>query len=130
MFRELLILGLAYEPRTEEKKKIEQLSELLKNHGIDIHLNHSVDDDGRTWDGLVIKYDTKKIKRGAGRKSHLVKNHNGKAMRFSDVLKLREELGDDEVLFAELNISRATFFRKLKECKEFVADDPGYDPYF
>lgn len=92
----------------EELKKIEIFNSLFAKHGVYLEV--------RDLKGKYIKidFDTKKNKRGAGRKQKFVSG--------SYTLKEVEEMlktSSAEEVANELGVSRATFFRKLKKSREW-----------
>ena len=98
----------------------DEIKKLLEQHGVFINFdtdNHNV---------LSIFVNESELKRNAGRKAKLEYTENG-ILRLSEIEKMQETMTDTEII-SQLNMSRATFYRRLKKAK--ANKKPNYDPLF
>lgn len=114
-----LLLMLAYEPDDQEKEKVAELNELLKDLGVSFKLQQT----GRNKDNsIVIYYDTEKMeqktKRNAGAKRKYLGYHEAAAIRE----RMKTESADQ--IAQDLGIGRATLFRRLKKAEEMGKNQP------
>lgn len=102
----------------------DEMQKILNKHGIKIE----IDQDVSVLNMILDKYE---LSRHAGRMQKMThqiqENGKTKVCRLSDIEKLQETLTDNEIV-SKLNMSRATFYRRLKKAKENRID--GIDPLF
>lgn len=115
-----------YATRLED---FEIMQKLLENKGVSLLLDEEVDEDGCQIFTILLDYD--KAKRNAGPKNAVVKDENGKMLRYSDIVEMQKTMKDEEII-KTLNISQATFYRHLKKAKAIKEKfkNSDYDPYF
>ncbi|MCL2597942.1 MAG: hypothetical protein FWD66_09910 [Paludibacter sp.] len=85
------------------EKSVKQLNELLSHLGIEV----SIHEDTMLYFDFDKQITKKKITRLAGRKEMI------SDLTLSEVLKLRET-SDDKEIYSKLNLSKSTFYRRLK----------------
>lgn len=104
----------------DEIKELKSIQESFKKIGIQIDIN-----DTNNASLTFNTYDVaKKLKRNAGRIPKFIKNGK-KSLLIGDVLDMRETMTDKEII-SKLNMSHATFYRRLKQAEQFI-DDLGLD---
>lgn len=103
-------LNLVEKPDEATLNTIDEINAVIRSTGcaIYLHTNH----DGSYTVALAIHYDTAKNSRGAGRHKKLVSMQH-LCIRCGEVRKMLATKTADEVA-AELEVSRATLFRRLK----------------
>lgn len=119
LMEDALLLMLAYEPDDQEKEKVAELNELLKDFGVSFKLQQT----GRNKDNsIVIYYDTEKMeqkkKRNAGAKRKYLGYHEAAAIRERMKMESADQIAQD------LGIGRATLFRRLKKAEEMGKNQP------
>lgn len=103
--RDTILLEIA-SPESEELKKIDKFNEIFAKTGVYLEIKKFKNE------YIQINFDTEKNKRGAGRRQKNVKG----SYTLEEVEKMLAERGADETAKV-LGVSRATFFRKLKRCR-------------
>lgn len=108
-------------------KKFDEIKELLEKHGVYLDVDYDFTEDKAKF---VLEVDENKVKRSAGRNRKATKTKNSILVKLSDIEKMQETMTDEEII-SQMNISRATFYRRLKRAKETrkMIDD-NYDPIF
>ena len=104
-------LELSKAPDRQTLATIEEMTEIIRSTGCSLHLY--TDKSDRQYLMLTINCETAKNSRGAGRRKKLVSKEHWR-ITCGEVRKMLETKTAEEVA-AELEISRATLFRRLKD---------------
>lgn len=106
--------------------ELEENLNFFKKNGIDIKLNNDEKTNNVT---IILKPDVikRKIKRGGRYTKNTIQKY-----KIDEVLKIRETSSDKEI-YEKLGLSKATYYRRLKQAQKLIADlgeDAAKDFYF
>lgn len=100
----------------ETKEDVSELKEILEKIGMTLSIQKS--EDGER-DFLMFNYDPEnvlaKFSRNAGRKQAMTEGY----LTFEDIKNMQKEMNNEEII-KKIGISKATFYRRLKECKSQI----------
>lgn len=111
---------LALKPNDFNIKRINELNELLSQNGISFNLSEDKEANNDTYYSLIINYDTDIIQHKINRNAGANKKYIGQIS--TATIRERMKTESAEAIAADLGISRATLFRRLKNAEEWNID--------